>query len=240
MSEGRPHIGGIVTIAAIAGLIAAVWTIVSYTPSKDALEARLERLGREERARALADRVGGFARAETRIRELWSSGDTAQALEIARSWSRGNREDIVAGYWRVALLISLGDIETARHSASNRMELAVEQTDARPEDPEAWYYRGWFERALGLDADALASFNRAADLLLATRPPRMGDHVWQYNIACYESLRGDVEAGLDALERASDLGWSDTAWLRVDPDLALLRTDPRFGEIAARMDPGSE
>ncbi len=240
VSKERPHIGGIVTIAAIAGMVAAVWTVITYTPPKDVLEAQLERLGRQERARAQADRVGGFERAEARIRDLWSRGQTGEALEIARSWSKGNREDVVAGYWRVALLTSVGDLDSARLAAERRIDRAVAETDARPNDAEAWYHRGWFERALGRELDASASFDTAAELLAARRPSRMGDHVWQYNIACYESLRGNVASGLEALDRATELGWNDGAWMRVDPDLASVRMDARFNEIAARMDRGPD
>lgn len=235
MSLCQQRFGGVVSIAAVAGLAAAIWTVVTYQPPKAELEAQQERDGRAERSRAVAERVGGFQRAESQIRAMWSMGQVAEALQLATDWSGGNDQDVVAGYWRIALLMSTGDLERARRVANRRMPLVLARTEERPNDPEAWYYRGWNERAIGMAEDAGASFDTAAELLRAQQPRRMSDEVWHYNLACYEALRGNTEGGLAALERAVDLGWSDVAWMCVDPDLELLRSDERFVSLSVRL-----
>jgi predicted Zn-dependent protease len=49
-----------------------------------------------------------------------------------------------------------------------------------------------------------------------------------YNLACLRSGDGATDAALEALRRAIAAGYSDWATLASDPDLAALRTDPRF------------
>jgi tetratricopeptide (TPR) repeat protein len=52
-----------------------------------------------------------------------------------------------------------------------------------------------------------------------------------YNLACLESICGNVEAALEALRRAAEAEKFDREWVRRDPDLQWIRDDPRFGEI---------
>lgn len=73
------------------------------------------------------------------------------------------------------------------------------------------------------------------DLLLAGLCPDDGG-VW-YNLACSHSLKGTVEAGLQALARALERGYRDVEWMLRDPDLMALRRDPRFMELIGRPPP---
>ncbi|KAA9339570.1 hypothetical protein F0P96_02860 [Hymenobacter busanensis] len=57
------------------------------------------------------------------------------------------------------------------------------------------------------------------------------DPMHRYNLACIESLAGNVTAGLAALQQANALGYADVNGLRTDPDLALLRADKRFDSV---------
>jgi transglutaminase-like putative cysteine protease/tetratricopeptide (TPR) repeat protein len=55
-------------------------------------------------------------------------------------------------------------------------------------------------------------------------------NIW-YNLACAFSLSGKIDEGLEALRKSLEYGWSDLYWMDNDPDLALLRNDPRYKEI---------
>jgi len=52
-----------------------------------------------------------------------------------------------------------------------------------------------------------------------------------YNLACLESICGNVEAALEHLRRAAEQDKFNPAHARRDPDLGWIRDDPRFGEI---------
>ncbi|QYK48665.1 MAG: hypothetical protein KF838_02155 [Phycisphaeraceae bacterium] len=222
-------------LAITAGLSVAIWTLVAYRPPASEIDARKEREGQQELSRAIAERVGGFENMEVRIRGLLSSGSGDEALRLAREWARGVQDDPVAGYWCIALLIAAGDHERAQRVASRRFELVVNDTIKKPVDHEAWYHRGWYERALGLQDEATHSFEFASELLRASKPRRMSEAVRWYNIACYETLAGRTDRGLASLESAVVSGWNDVAWLCADPDLSSLRHEPRFVELTLRL-----
>lgn len=52
-----------------------------------------------------------------------------------------------------------------------------------------------------------------------------------YNLACAKARQGEIEAALDLLERAVDLGLNAQDAIRNDPDLEHLRDRPRFDDI---------
>ena len=49
-----------------------------------------------------------------------------------------------------------------------------------------------------------------------------------YNLACSLSLCGQVEEALTTLKEAVKLGYTDWKWIIKDPDLQMVRSDPRF------------
>jgi WD40 repeat protein len=73
--------------------------------------------------------------------------------------------------------------------------------------------------------DALAAFSRGLELSPFDR--------WNaYGITCAYSLKGDVERGLRWLALTAEWGMAESHHdVLADPDLALLRADPRFEEI---------
>ncbi len=59
-----------------------------------------------------------------------------------------------------------------------------------------------------------------------------GNFVIYYNLACARSLQDDAPGGMDLLVRAVERGFVDLAQMRRDPQLARVRTDPRFERLA--------
>lgn len=49
-----------------------------------------------------------------------------------------------------------------------------------------------------------------------------------YNLACSQSLLGEVDSALQSLKRAVDIGFDDWALIRKDEDLRALRGNPAF------------
>jgi adenylate cyclase len=56
-----------------------------------------------------------------------------------------------------------------------------------------------------------------------------------YNAACTFAQLGEHDRAMDLLERATELGWGDRAWMENDSDLASLRGSPRFRALLARL-----
>ena len=100
------------------------------------------------------------------------------------------------------------------------------------------------EKRLSLDPEnfnvllALASMHRhlgnrdeAARYAAEARPRIPADD--HYNLACLESVCGNVDAALAHLRRAAGDPDFDRDWARRDPDFEWIRDDPRFGEFSA-------
>ncbi len=66
-----------------------------------------------------------------------------------------------------------------------------------------------------------------------------GDDLTLYNLACAYSLDGQIEKALETLAEAVKSGFADSQHMEADPDLAPLRTHPRFHEILDRLRRGS-
>lgn len=50
----------------------------------------------------------------------------------------------------------------------------------------------------------------------------------EYNHACFEAIRGDVDEALKYLKTALENGYEHIEWVRKDPDLEFIRENPRF------------
>lgn len=78
--------------------------------------------------------------------------------------------------------------------------------------------------AAGLRSTALERAEQIAHLM----PREPAAH---YNVACLRVLEGQLPAAISSLQRALDLGFRDVALLQRDPDLAVLREDPRYAGL---------
>lgn len=84
---------------------------------------------------------------------------------------------------------------------------------------------------LKLLAEAYTSSGRVRDGLevdfkLRSLCPK--DGFVHYNLACSLSLCGQVDEAFMTLKEAVKLGYADWKWMIKDPDLKMIRSDPRF------------
>ncbi len=56
-----------------------------------------------------------------------------------------------------------------------------------------------------------------------------------YNLACSRALQTDLDGALAYLHQATENGFQDARLLKADSDLASLRADPRFEELAKKL-----
>ncbi|MCC7119740.1 MAG: tetratricopeptide repeat protein [Anaerolineales bacterium] len=119
----------------------------------------------------------------------------------------------------------------------------------------AYYYRlGLVYSAERREAEAVAAFQRVLELdpnyaqahaSLATQYQKMGlndlaqEHIdkatqtpfeeeTEYNLACWEAIRGNNDRALELLEVALQAKQADLNWAQKDPDLEALHQDQRF------------
>jgi len=121
----------------------------------------------------------------------------------------------------------LGDLfyerkEWARALASYRETLRLS-----PRDFHAMLQAGNSARRVGDVAAAVRYFDGAAEL-------RPDSWIPPYNKACIAAVGGDAAGALEALETSVARGVSREVLLLNDPDLASLRSDPRFASLANR------
>ena len=74
----------------------------------------------------------------------------------------------------------------------------------------------------------LEEAKREADMAMALRPD---DTMILYNVACAFCLMNNTKDAMIALKKSWDTGNRSTAWVRQDPDLALLHGDPEFERL---------
>lgn len=95
-----------------------------------------------------------------------------------------------------------------------------------------------YAEALQLLGDAYTGLGRNRESLdvdqrLSQLQPE--DPAVHYHLACSYAVTGQVDAAVQALDRALDLGFRDFRSLTDEPDLQSLRCHPSFARIRARI-----
>ncbi|MEI6240684.1 MAG: tetratricopeptide repeat protein [Planctomycetia bacterium] len=94
-------------------------------------------------------------------------------------------------------------------------------TEHEPDRLEAWLGIGWCLKRLGRLEEAIAVLERG--LVATPLQP-----ILHYNLACYLSLGGRVQAAIEHLARAIAIDGRFRDLTEVEPDFDPIRADPRF------------
>jgi serine/threonine protein kinase/tetratricopeptide (TPR) repeat protein len=165
-------------------------------------------------------------------RTLQSQG---KLLEAARMYQRAVaiRPDEYQTLSYLAMAYqSLGDSENLLETSARMVKAAERAIMLNPGDSRALYLGAINLERLGEHARAEEWANRALHLD-PTHP------VMLYNLACFHSVAGHVDAALDLMERAIEIGFLHREWYLTDSDLANIRKSPRFHQIMAEKFPES-
>lgn len=125
---------------------------------------------------------------------------------------------------------SLGDQPNLLETSGRMVKAAERAIMLNPGDSRALYLGAINLERLGEHERAEEWANRALHLD-PTHP------VMLYNLACFHSVAGHLDAALDLMERAIELGFLHREWYLTDSDLANIREDPRFNRIMAEKFP---
>ena len=119
---------------------------------------------------------------------------------------------------------ALGKKDAQNNFTHRRVAIFEEHLKKVPEDARARVLLAGAYTTQGRFDDA----KREADMAMVLRPD---DTMILYNIACVFCLMNNAKDAMIALKKALDAGYSNAAWARQDPDLALLHGDPEFNRL---------
>ncbi len=140
---------------------------------------------------------------------------------------------------------ALGDAERAAISRDEASKFRVDTASSRAVDPlpvvlvsgpRPEYVRSFQAGITALQSGEYETAISAFRCCLEVEPARS---VPAYNIACGHALAGDVDAGIEWLGRAAEMGFgvapNRLKVAETDPEIASLRADPRGDAILERM-----
>jgi eukaryotic-like serine/threonine-protein kinase len=162
----------------------------------------------------------------------WALDDPEQQLLLrlpvgAYDGDRGTWGGVIAQTYYVR-----GDLAKARAYADSGRVGYAETLKATPDDPQRRVFLGLMLAYLGRKADAIREGERAAALMAGLHDGYMGPYI-QHQLARIYVLAGEPDKALDQLEALLKMPYFlSPGWLRIDPNFAPLRTNPRFQKLA--------
>jgi len=162
----------------------------------------------------------------------WALDDAEQQLLLrlpvgAYDGDRGTWGGVIAQTYYLR-----GDLTKARAYADSGLAGYAETLKATPDDPQRRVFLGLMLAYLGRKADAIREGERAATLMAALHDGYMGPYV-QHQLARIYVLAGEPDKALDQLEALLKMPYFlSPGWLRIDPNFAPLRGNPRFQKLA--------
>jgi len=157
-------------------------------------------------------------------RSYYAQGKLVEAVEWFEKASRARPEDYQAPMLLASASHGLGRTAEAEAAYRRGFALAQKHLELHPGDSRALYFGANALCQLAERERSLEWVGRA--LTLEAEEPQV-----LYNVACVYALLGETERAIDCLEKSiTHAGWQ-RAWMEHDPDLASLRSHPRFQSL---------
>ncbi len=163
----------------------------------------------------------------------WALDDAQQQLLLRLPPSVYDEDRGTWGIVRAQTYYLRGDpVKTRIYADSARQ--GIEQTlKATPEDAQRRVFLGLSLAYLGRKTEAMKEGGRAAALVPVSRDGYIGPYL-QHQLARIYVLVGEPEKAIDQLEALLKMPYFlSPGWLRIDPNFAPLKGNPRFEKLVA-------
>jgi non-specific serine/threonine protein kinase len=167
------------------------------------------------------DIEGGY---ELLGRALFESGRYQEVVDVMEEAIAHSSENYNVWVPIGNALSALGKKDAHANYLHREIAVFQEQLKKVPEDARA---RVLLAGCYGMQG-RLEDAKREADMAMALRP---NDTMILYNTACVFGTINNAKDALIALRKAKDAGYTNPAWVRKDPDLAILHGDPEFEQL---------
>jgi tetratricopeptide (TPR) repeat protein len=199
------------------------------------LGATLFRLGKNSDAEAMIKKsialrptVPAYSNLGALMMFLGRYPDAVRAMEDATKLATTEAPNnyLVWGNLGDAYWLSKADLEKSKAAWTKATQIGEQQLRGTPADAELLSLLANYQAKLGNKTESARRAGEALKLASASA-------IVRYQLSISYTLLGDKERGLAELEKAVELGYS-VSEIRMAPELASLRSDPKFEGIIKR------